>query len=109
MCEQPRHLLPRTQVRAAKRRKETGRLVHRVAGPDGPHRHGQLTPRRFGEVGGGGRDETKTELRRKLGERGVALVVERMAVMGQLDTDPVGAEPVHQVSKRSGGSLLAAL
>ncbi len=109
MCEQPRHLLPRPQVRTAQRRKETGRLVHRVAGPDGAHRHGQLTPRRFGEVGGGGRDETQPELRRKLGQRGVALVVERMAVMGQLDADPVGAEPVHQVGQRGGGRLLAAL
>ena len=33
------------------------------------------------------------------GQRGVALVVERMAVVGQLDAHPVGAEPVHQIGK----------
>ena len=49
-----------------------------------------------------------TEPRRQLGQRGVALVVEGMAVMGQLDADPVGAEPVHQVGQRPAGGFRAA-
>ena len=96
-------------MRAAQWRKETGRLIHRVPGPDSAHRHGQPTPRRFGEVGGGGGDHTEPEPRSELGQCGVALVVEGMAVMGQLDADPVGAEPVHQVGQRHAGGFRAAL
>ena len=107
--EHPRHLLPRPQMRTTKRGKVTGRLVHRVAGPDGAHRHRQPAPRRLGEVGGGGGDDAEAEPRRQLGERGVALVVEGMAVMGQLDADPVAAEPVHQVGQRLLGGLRAAV
>ena len=46
-----------------------------------------------------------TEPRRQLGQRGVAFVVERMAVMGQLDADPVAPEPVHQIGQRRCGRL----
>ena len=66
-------------------------------------------PRRLGEVRGGGGDDTDTEPRRQLGQRGVALVVERMAVVGQLDADPVAAEPVHQVGQRLARRLRAAV
>ena len=47
----------------------------------------------------------ETEPRRQVGQRGVAFVVERMAVMGQLDADPVAPEPVHQVGQRRGGRI----
>ena len=107
--EQPRHLLPRPQMRTAQRRKPTGGLVHRVPGPDRAHRHGQPAARRLGEVRGGGGDDADTEPRRQRGQRGVALVVERMAVMGQLDADPVGAEPVHQIGQRRRRRFRAAL
>ena len=60
-----------------------------LPGPDRAHRHGQPSARRLGEMRGGGGDDADAEPRRQLGERGVALVVERMAVMGQLDADPV--------------------
>ena len=44
--------------------------------------------------------DAQAESRRQLGQRGVALVVERMAVVGEFDADPVAAEPVHQVGQR---------
>ena len=52
------------------------------------------------EVRSGGGDDADTEARRQGGQRRVAFVVERMAVVGQLDADPVGAEPVHQIGQR---------
>ena len=58
---------------AAKWRKETGRLIHRVPGPDSAHRQGQPIPRRFGEVGGGGGHQTQPELGRDVGPRGRAV------------------------------------
>ena len=70
-----------------------------MPGPDRAHRHGQPASRRFGEVRGGGGDDADAELRRQRGQRDVALVVERMAVVGQLDADPVGAEPVDQIGQ----------
>ncbi len=100
MREQPRHLLTRPQMRTTQRRKVTGRLVDRVAGPDRAHGHRQPPARRLGEMGGGGGDDADTEPRRQLGQRGVALVVERMPVVGELDADPVAPEPVHQIGKR---------
>ena len=70
-------------------------------------------------MGGGGGDDAdtraapaatiETEPRRQLGQRCVAIVVERMAVMGQLDADPVAPEPVHQIGQRLFGSLGAAV
>src|SRR5690242_21365628 len=57
---------------------------------------------------GGGGDHPDTEPRCEGGQRGVALVVEGMTVMSQLDADPVGAEPVHQIGQRSAGRLWAA-
>ena len=98
--EHPRHLLAGPQVRTTQRRKVTGRLVHRVAGPDRTHRHRQPAPGRLGEVGGGGGDDADAEPRCQFGQRGVAFVVERMPVVGQLDADPVAPEPVHQIGQR---------
>ena len=48
----------------------------------------------------GGGDDADTEARRQPGQRRVAFVVERMTMMGQLDADPAGAEPVHQIGQR---------
>lgn len=44
---------------------------------------------------GGGQD-ADPEAR---GQRRIALVVERLTVPGQLDTDPRRAEPVHQIGQ----------
>ena len=49
------------------------------------------------------------EPRRQRGQRGIAFVVERVAVMGELDTDPVGAEPVHQIGQRRRRGLRSTL
>ncbi len=38
----------------------------------------------------GGGDDADTEARRQSGQRGVAFVVERVTMMGQLDADPAG-------------------
>ena len=48
----------------------------------------------------GGGDDADAEARRQPGQRRVAFVVERLTVMGQLDADPAGAEPVHQIGQR---------
>ncbi len=48
----------------------------------------------------GGGDDADAEARRQPGQRRVAFVVERVAMMGQLDADPLSAEPVHQVGQR---------
>ncbi|CFB96319.1 Uncharacterised protein [Mycobacterium tuberculosis] len=48
----------------------------------------------------GGGDDADTEARRQSGQRGVAFVVERVTMMGQLDADPAGGEPVHQIGQR---------
>src|ERR1700755_1149975 len=87
-------------MRTTEWRKITGSVVNRVSGTDGTHGHRQPSPRRLGEVGGGGGDDADAEPRRQSSERGVALVVERMAVPAQLDADPFSAEPVHQVRER---------
>ena len=67
-----------------------------------------LPRRRFGEVRGGGGDDAHAEARRQGGERGVALVVEGVAVVGQLDGDPVAAEPVDQIGERGLGGFRTA-
>ena len=48
----------------------------------------------------GGGDDADTEARRQPGQRRVAFVVERLAMMSQLDADPAGGEPVHQIGQR---------
>ena len=48
----------------------------------------------------GGGDDADAEARREPGQRRVAFVVKRVAMMGQLDADPLSAEPVHQVGQR---------
>ena len=47
---------------------------------------------------GGGHD-AHPEAWRQPGQHRVAFVVERMTVMGQLDADPGGTEPVHQIGQ----------
>ena len=59
-------------------------------------------------MGRGGGDHADTEPRCEFGQRGVALVVERMPVVGQLDADPVAPEPVDQVGKGFLGRLRTA-
>ena len=49
---------------------------------------------------GSGGDDADPEPGRQVGQCGVAFVVEWMPVMGELDADPVAAEPVHQIGKR---------
>ncbi len=56
----------------------------------------------------GGGYQPHAEAGRQVGQRGVALVVERMTVMGEFDADPVAAEPVNQVGQRGRGRLRAA-
>ncbi len=51
----------------------------------------------------------EAEAGRQLGQHGVALVVEGMAVVGELDADPVAAEPVDQVGQRRRGRIRAAV
>lgn len=48
---------------------------------------------------GGGGDDIDTEPRCEPGQHGIALVVARMAVVRQLDADPILPEPVHQIGK----------
>ena len=48
----------------------------------------------------GGGNDAHTEARRQPGQRRVAFVVERLTMMGQLDADPAGGEPVHQIGQR---------
>ena len=70
-------------------------------------------------MGGGGGDDAdtgaapaatiETEPGRQLGQRGVAFVVEGMAVTGQLDADPVAPEPIHQIGQRLFSSLRTAV
>ena len=90
-------------MRTAQRSQPAGRLVEGLPGPDRRHGHRQPAAARLGEVRRRGGDHAHAEPRREFGQCGVALVVEGMAVMGQLDTDPVGAEAVHQVGQRLGG------
>src|SRR4029078_10336868 len=83
---------------------------HRVAGADPSHCHRQPCSRRLGEMGGGGGDDAdtgaapaatiETEPGRQLSECSVSLIVEWMPVVGELDADPVAAEPVNQIGKR---------
>ncbi len=106
--EQPGHLLPRAQMRPAQRGQPAGRGVHRVAGPDRRHRHGQPATFRRREMRTGGRDHAQAEPRRQLGQRGIAFVIVRVAVVGEFDADPVGTEPVHQIGQRPLGRVRAA-
>jgi hypothetical protein len=57
------------------------------------------------EMRRGGRDDPHPEPRRKPGQRVVALVIERLAVMAQLDADPACPEPVHQIGQRPFGRI----
>ena len=98
--EQPGHLLAGPQVRTAQRGQPSGGGVQGLPRPDGTHRHGQPAPRRPREMRPGGGDDADAEARREGGQRRVAFVVERVAVVGQLDADPVRAEAVHQVGQR---------
>ena len=97
--EQLRHLGSGAQVRTPQRRKVSGGLVEGLPRADGAHRHGQPGPRRLREVRGGGGDDAHAELGCQCGQRGVVLVVKRMAVRRELDADTVCAEPVHQVGQ----------
>ncbi len=92
-------------MRPAQRRQPAGRLVDRVAGPDRAHRHRQPAAGRLGEVRRGGGYQPDAESRSQVGELRVALVVERMAVVGEFDADPLAAEPVHQVGQRRRGRV----
>src|SRR5690242_8533416 len=96
-------------MRTTKWGKITRRFVNRVTGPDRTHGHRQPAAGGLGEMGGGGRDDAETEPRRQFRERGVAFVVERLPVVGELDADPVGAEPVNQIGERFLGGFWAAV
>ena len=98
--EQPGHLLTGPQVRTTQRSQPPGGSVQGLPGPDRAHRHGQPSARRMREMRCGGGDDVHAEPPRQPGQRGIAFVVERLAVMGQLDADPACAEPVHQIGQR---------
>ena len=95
--EQPGHLRAGPQMRPAHRCQPAGRGIQGLPGPDRRHRRRQPAPAGFGEVRPGGGHHAHPESWRQLGQRGVALVVEGVAVVSELDADPAGAEPVHQV------------
>ena len=105
LIEYPCHLIPRAQVRTTPGRQPAGRIVEGLPRPDGRHGHRQAATRGLGEVRRRGGDHTHTEASRKSGERGIAFIVERVTVVGQFDTYPVGAETVRQISQRCGGSI----
>ena len=65
-------------------------------------------------MGGSAGDDADAESGCEISQCAIALVVERMTVMGQLDSDPPPPEPVHQISQRhscgfgaAGGECLA--
>lgn len=87
-------------MRPTQRGQPPGRRVQRPPGPNGRHRHRQPAPRRLGEVRPGGGDDADAEARRQPGQHRVTFVVERVTMMGQLDADPAGGEPVHQIGQR---------
>ncbi len=89
----------------AQRGQPAGRLVQRLSGPYRTHGHRQPTPRRRGEMRAGGGDTWEAESQGQFGQLGVDFVVERMAVPGQLDTDLLLPEPVHQVGQRRRGRI----
>ena len=96
--EQPGHLVTRAQVRPTRRRQPAGRLVEATAGRashPSPSPAAPATARRSARRWWRRPD---TEARRERGQRGVALVVLRVTVVGEFDADPVGAEPLHQVA-----------
>ena len=98
-------------MRTAQRGKVTGSLVHRVPSPDRTHGHGQPAAGRLGEVSAGGGDDADGPNLRRQRRRSdrIALVVAGMPVVGELDADPVAAEPVHQIGKRLGRRIRPAL
>ena len=95
-------------MRTAQRCQPAGRLVEGLPGPDRGHRHRQPAATGLGEVRRRGGDHAHPEPRREFGQCRVALVVEGVAVMGQLNTDPAGAEAVHQIGQRLGGGTRTA-
>ena len=60
-----------------------------------------LAVRQFDRMGVG-QPGPRPGIQAQPGQDGVALVVTRMTVTGELDTDPVSPEPVHQIGQRSG-------
>ena len=98
--EQPGHLVARAQVRTTQRGQPARSLVQGLPGPDRPHRHGQPAADGSREMRCGGGNNAEAEPRRQRGQRGVAFIVEWMAMVGQFDADPVRPEPVHQIGQR---------
>ena len=96
-------------MRSAQRRQPPGRLVDRPPGPDRRHRRRQPAAGGLGEMRRTGGHHADPEPRREGGQCRVALVVEGMAVTGQLDTDPVAAEALHQIGQGVGRRLRPAV
>ena len=71
-------------------------LVEAAAGPHRGHGGGQRTAGRGGVVGVGGGDDVDAGADGELGERVVAVRVERVAVVAQLDGHVVASEGGHQ-------------
>ena len=106
-AREPALLLGRAaQVRERRRRQPAVDLVERAPGTDGGERgrQGPLTGRGVVHVVGG--DHVDGRRRRHLGERVVAVPVERIAVVPQLDQHAVasegGDEPVEGAPGRGG-------
>jgi hypothetical protein len=54
-------------------------------------------------VGGGGGHDADAEPVGQPGQHGISFIVQRMPVTRELDADPMGAEPIHQIGQRRTG------
>ena len=101
--EAARHLGPRAQVGAGVGRQPRVELVEAAAGADRRHRGGQRPRRRRGVVDVGGAHDRQVVAGGELGEGVVAMAVERVAVVPQLDRHPVTAEQGDEAAQLAGG------
>ena len=106
--EAARLLVTRPQVRARAGGQPPVELVEAAAGPHRGHGRGERAAGRGGVVGVGGGDDVDTGADGQLGQGIVAVRVERVAVVAQLDGHVVATEGGHQrveLPGRDGGAV----
>ena len=86
-------------------RQPAGRIIEGLPRPDRRHGHRQPAASGLGEVRCRRGHHTHSEPGRQAGECGVALVVDLIAVVSELDAHQVGAESVHQISQRTSSRI----
>ena len=96
-------LVARAQVGAGAGGQPAVELVEAAPGPHRRHRRGQRAAGRGGVVGVGGGDDVDPGPDGQLGQRVVAVRVERVAVVAQLDGDVVATEGGDQRVELPGG------